>query len=188
MTDLTTAQQVLLAFCVAVVGGSVPLVLTKLGELIRGIRDERRKRRFSKAITMIYHILDGSGYGRKDEINACRIDEDTRNERKGFFQCVPRTWLMERGNELEKEFKSLGISAISILEVPVKSHLVGYLFRMKDLLEDGDLKEARRFSNDFADSLQHHPWDRDNSYVPEDLPTLTDSTSISDRFVNSSPR
>lgn len=182
MPDFTTAQYVVLALAVAI----VPSVLMELRGLILGLRDERRKRRFSKSITLIHQILDGIGYGRKDEIDAHRYDEDMKKEKKGCFQCVPRTWITEQGSKLEKEFESLGIGRINLTEVPAKSHLAGYLFRMKDLLEDGDLKEARRFANSFADSLQNHPWDRDDSYVKESQPTFTDSTSIADRFLHSS--
>ena len=71
--------------------------------------------------------------------------------------------------------------------VPTHSHLIGYLFRVKELLESGDLKEARRFSISFTDSLKKHPWDRDGSYVPQDSASFTDSTAIRDVYKNESP-
>ena len=183
MPTFTTAQYIVLALAIA----SVPWALVELRGLIRGYLYERRKRRFSKAITLIHQILDGNGYGRKDEIDAHRYDEDIKKENKGFFQCVPRTWIIEQASKLGMEFDSLGIPSINILKVPVRSHLAGYLFRMTELLENGDLTEARRFGNSFASSLQNHPWDSDDSYVQESQPTFTDSTSIGDVFLNSSP-
>ena len=172
MPEFSTAQYVLLALAVA----CVPSVLMELRDFIRKRLDERQKRRLSHSITLIYQILDGSGYGRKDE----------GRETKGK-QCVPRTWLVEQASRLEKEFESLGIPSINLLVVPVKAHLAGHLFRMTELLEDGNLKEARRFGNSFSSSLRNHPWDPDDLYAKESQPTFTDSTSIGDTLVTSSP-
>lgn len=150
-------------------------VLKWLAALVRGIWNWREQTRYSRAITLLDQILDGGGYGEKDK------GSDTWGK-----QCVPRTWLVARCDELEEVLEALGIDSFYISKTPTKAHVAGYLFRMKGLLENGNLGEARRYSAQFIRSLRHHPWDADNRYV-KDAYTFVDSTSIGDVYVNSSP-
>ena len=163
-------------FTIALGVAYVSYVLVELTKFVSGMMVERRKRRYSRAVTLTHQLIDGSGYGLKDE----------GTETKGK-QCVPVPWLRERASELEAELKSLKIRVFALEIVPTKSHVVGYLFRLKELLEEGNLREARRFSTSFTDTLKKHPWDRDESYVPQDSASFTDSTAIRDVYKNESP-
>ena len=150
-------------------------VLKWLAALVRSNWNRRKETRFSRAITLLDQILDGGGYGEKDK------GSDTWGK-----QCVPRTWLVARCDELDEVFESLGIDSFYISKTPKKAHVAGYLFRMKELLENGNLGEARRYSTEFISSLRSHPWDRDNRYVKNTC-TFVDSTAMEDAFVNRSP-
>ena len=57
--------------------------------------------------------------------------------------------MVERCSDLEAELKSLGIESFAIDKAPTGPHLVGYLFRLEELLKERDLEEARRFSRSF---------------------------------------
>lgn len=142
---------------------------------IHSMWNGRRNKKCSRAITVIDQILDGGGYGKKDE------GSDTWGK-----QCVPRTWLVARCNELEAELESLGIDTFYVSRTPTKAHVSGYLFRMKELLEKGNISEARRYSDGFILSLRNHPWDPDNRYT-KDTSSFVDSTAMGDAVVNSSP-
>ena len=172
MPHFTAAEYVFLTVVVA----CIPTALLVLGFLVRVIWQRRQRRRFSRSITLLYQILDGRGYGMKDE-----------GTKKKGKQCVPRPWLLERAAELEKELKALKIRVPNVARVPARAHLVGCLFRLKELLESRNLKEARRFGHDFTESLHQHPWDHDGRYVCDTDSTVVEVTALEDDFVNSRP-
>ena len=172
MPHFTTAEYVFLTVLVA----CIPTALLVLGFFVRAIWQRRQNRRFSRSITLLYQIIDGRGYGRKDE-----------GTKKKGKQCVPRPWLIERAAELEKELKTLKIKMPNIARIPARAHLIGCLFRMKELLESRNLKEARRLGHDFTASLEQHPWDHDGRYVCDTDPTVVEATAIADEFVHSRP-
>ena len=172
MPDLTTVEYVFLTVLVA----CIPTALLVLGFLVRVFWQQRQERRFSRCISLLYQIIDGCGYGRKDE----------GTQEKGK-QCVPRPWLLERATELETELETLKIKMPKIAEIPARAHLIGCLFRMKELLESRNLKEARRFGLDFTESLEQHPWDHDGRYVCDTDSSVVEATAIEDEFRNSRP-
>lgn len=154
----------------------IPTVLLVLGFFVRWTFVELQRRRFSRTITVLHQIIDGRGFGAKDE----------GTDRKGK-QCVPRTWLLDRADELDKELKALRITMPNVATVPFRSHVIGSLFRLRALLEDRNVSEARRFGRDFTKSLREHPWDQGKQYLSDTDSTLVDATAIADDYANSQP-
>lgn len=172
----------------AIAASVLTLSLSHILEFVKACLRERKKKKLSHAITLINQILDGSGFGDKDRIEGS-------NQEPRLRLCVPMPWIADRASELMRELEALGIRSPNMLGLPARSHLIGYLFIMRGLLEDINVNEARRFGQSFCDTLEHHPWDADGKYLTVNRDndgnrkssSLTDTTAIQDDFVNSSP-